>query len=80
MGQRQARALSRLILLLRNAGKVVPRERIEGALYSAADPVTPNALEAVASRLRRRFAEAGENDILHTVRGVGYLFGNRGAS
>ena len=69
-----------LEILLRNAGKVVPRERIEGALYSAADPVTPNALEAVASRLRRRFAEVGEDDILHTVRGVGYLFGNRRVS
>ncbi|HAE25530.1 MAG TPA: DNA-binding response regulator, partial [Hyphomonas adhaerens] len=39
-----------------------------------------NALEAVASRLRRRFAEVGEDDILHTVRGVGYLFGNRRVS
>ncbi|MBD3771876.1 MAG: response regulator transcription factor [Rhodobacterales bacterium] len=68
-----------LELLLRNAGKVVPRERLEGTLYSAADPVTPNALEAVASRLRRRFAEAGEDNILHTVRGVGYFFGSRSA-
>jgi len=66
-----------LEILLRNAGRVVPRERLEGTLYSASDPVTPNALEAVASRLRRRFAEAGEDDILHTVRGVGYFFGRR---
>ncbi|MCA8904399.1 MAG: response regulator transcription factor [Hyphomonas sp.] len=66
-----------LEILLRNAGKVVPRERLEGSLYSASDPVTPNALEAVASRLRRRFADAGEEDILHTVRGVGYFFGTR---
>ena len=69
-----------LEILLRNAGKVVPRERLEGSLYSASDPVTPNALEAVASRLRRRFAEAGEDDILHTVRGVGYFFGRRTSS
>ena len=69
-----------LEILLRNAGKVVPRERLEGTLYSASDPVTPNALEAVASRLRRRFAEAGEDDILHTVRGVGYFFGRRDPS
>lgn len=69
-----------LEILLRNAGKVVPRERLEGSLYSASDPVTPNALEAVASRLRRHFAEAGENDILHTVRGVGYFFGKRKSS
>lgn len=69
-----------LEILLRNAGKVVARERLEGALYSATDPVTPNALEAVASRLRKRLSEAGEHDILHTVRGVGYYFGNRNAS
>ena len=69
-----------LEILLRNAGRVVPRERLEGSLYSASDPVTPNALEAVASRLRRRFAEAGEDDILHTVRGVGYFFGRRKSS
>lgn len=68
-----------LEILLRSVGKVVPRERLEGALYSASDPVTPNALEAVASRLRRRLAEAGEDDILHTVRGVGYFFGKRRA-
>jgi len=66
-----------LEVLLRNPGRVVPRERLEGVLYSASDPVSPNALEAVASRLRRRFAEAGESDILHTVRGVGYFFGWR---
>ena len=66
-----------LEILLRNAGHVVARERLEGVLYSATDPVTPNALEAVASRLRRRFAELGENDIIHTVRGVGYFFGKR---
>ena len=69
-----------LEILLRNAGKVVPRERLEGLLYSASAPVTPNALEAVASRLRRRFAELGEEDILHTVRGVGYFFGKRKTS
>ncbi|MEZ5945719.1 MAG: response regulator transcription factor [Hyphomonas sp.] len=69
-----------LEILLRNAGKVVPRERLEGILYSASEPVTPNALEAVASRLRKRFADAGEEDILHTVRGVGYFFGNRKSS
>lgn len=66
-----------LELLMRNTGQVVPRERLEGILYSASDPVTPNALEAVASRLRRRLAEAGEDDIIHTVRGVGYFFGKR---
>lgn len=68
-----------LEILMRRAGSVVGRETLEGLLYSASDPVTPNALEAVASRLRRRLVDSGEDSILHTVRGVGYYFGKRGA-
>jgi len=64
-----------LEIVLRKAGQVVPREIIEGLLYSASEPVTPNALEAIASRLRRRLSNAGEGNILHTVRGVGYYIG-----
>ncbi|PQA86470.1 response regulator transcription factor [Hyphococcus luteus] len=62
-----------LELLMRRAGKVVPRESIEAVLYGLEDAVTPNALEALASRLRRRLAEAGADNSLHTVRGVGYF-------
>lgn len=57
--------------LMRRAGSVVSRESLEAVIYSM-EPVTPNALEAIASRLRRRLLEAGEDNILHTVRGVGY--------
>lgn len=60
--------------LMRRKG-VVSREAIEAAVYGLSDAVTPNALEALASRLRRRLADAGENDVLHTVRGVGYYLG-----
>jgi two-component system response regulator QseB len=35
--------------------------------------VTPNALEASISRLRRKLADAGCTAEIHTVRGVGYL-------
>lgn len=64
--------------LMRRKG-VVSREAIEAAVYGLSDAVTPNALEALASRLRRRLADAGENDVLHTVRGVGYyLAGSSG--
>lgn len=64
-----------LNIVLRKSGQVVPRDVLEGVLYSAVDPVTPNALEAIASRLRRKLSKAGEDDILHTVRGVGYYLG-----
>jgi len=62
-----------LELLMRRSGTVVRRDAIEGALYSFAEPVTPNAVEANVSRLRRKLEDAGAIGVLHTVRGVGYM-------
>src|SRR3546814_5428218 len=62
-----------LELLLRRAGTVVRREMIEDALYNFNEPVTPNAVEAAVSRLRRKLDEAGATGALHTIRGVGYM-------
>ncbi len=62
-----------LELLMRKAGQVVRRGQIEEAIYTFQEPVTPNAIEAIISRLRRKLEEAGCADRLHTVRGVGYL-------
>ncbi|HWK67527.1 MAG TPA: response regulator transcription factor [Xanthobacteraceae bacterium] len=62
-----------LELLMRHAGTVVHRDVIENALYSFNDPVTPNAVEAAVSRVRRKLEEAYVTGALHTVRGVGYM-------
>ena len=62
-----------LELLMRRAGSVVHREVIENALYSFTEPVTPNAVEAAVSLLRRKLEEAQVLGALHTVRGVGYM-------
>ncbi len=67
------RELSLLELIMRRGGQVVRRMQIEEALYDFDEPVTPNAIEAVVSRLRRKLEEAGATNRLHTVRGVGYL-------
>jgi two-component system response regulator QseB len=67
-----------LELLMRHAGTVVRRRAIEDALYSFDAAVTPNAVEAVISRLRRKLEEAGGHGLLVTVRGVGYLLGEHG--
>jgi len=67
------RELSLAELLMRKAGQVVRRQLIEEALYAFDEPVTPNAIEAVVSRLRRKLEENGAGNALHTVRGVGYL-------
>jgi len=62
-----------LEILLRRSGQVVPRAVLEERLYGFDDEVTPNALEAHVSRLRRRLSDAGADVSIHTVRGVGYL-------
>ncbi|MDE2596027.1 MAG: response regulator transcription factor [Sphingomonadales bacterium] len=60
-------------LLMRRAGQVVRRAQIEEALYTFDEAVTPNAIEANVSRLRRKLEDAGTLNRLHTIRGVGYL-------
>lgn len=70
MSRREADLLE---LLMRQSGKVVPRARIEDALYSSGEAVTPNAVEAVMSRLRRKIESCGGAGMLHTIRGLGYM-------
>ena len=62
-----------LELLLRRSGRVVPREALEQGLYGLDSPATPNAMEVLVHRLRRRLVEAGAGVEIHTIRGVGYL-------
>jgi two-component system response regulator QseB len=71
------RELDLLEVLLRRAGSVVSKEAIETALYSFDAEVTPNAVEAIVSRLRKHLDEAGITGALHTIRGVGYLLEDR---
>lgn len=61
-----------LEVLLRRAGRVVTREAIEDALYGLDEAVTPNAVEATVSRLRRHL-RASDAVAIVTVRGVGYM-------
>lgn len=58
--------------LLRAAPRVVVKDVLEERLYSHDEPVTPNALEAVISRLRRKLAQAQAEATIETRRGIGY--------
>lgn len=58
--------------LLRRRGHVVAKAALENSLYAMDAEVTPNALEAVVSRLRKRLAAANANVTIRTVHGVGY--------
>ena len=59
--------------MMRRAGSVVTKQSLEEAVYDFNEPVTPNAVEAGISRLRRKLDEAGAQGLLHTVRGLGYM-------
>ena len=67
-----------LELLIRRAGAVVRRSTIEEALHRFDEPVTPNAVEAIVSRLRHKLNDADQPDRLVTVRGMGYLLRDHG--
>lgn len=66
------REVDLLECLLRRSGHVVAKPVLEGALYSMDTEVTPNALEACISRLRKRLTTAGADVRIRTVHGVGY--------
>ncbi|EPY9666191.1 response regulator transcription factor [Klebsiella pneumoniae] len=67
------RELDLLERLMRRAGHVVTKRALENALYGLDTEVTPNALEATVSRLRRRLASARADVTLHTAHGIGYM-------
>jgi two-component system OmpR family response regulator len=67
------RELGVLEQLLRSAGRVSTRRVLEDAIYSFDDEVTPNALEAVISRLRRAIQARTCGVTIVTVRGVGWM-------
>lgn len=66
-----------LELLMTRAGSVVSRDQIEDSLYSFDEPVTPNAVEVLMSRLRRKLAAQGGDAAFVTLRGIGYLMTDR---
>lgn len=58
-----------LHLLLANPGRVQSRAQIEEKLYAWGQEVESNAVEVHVHRLRRKLG----NDLIRTVRGVGYV-------
>lgn len=67
------RELDALELLMRRADQVVPKRLLEDLVYGFADDITPNTIEALISRVRRRLERIDASVVIHTLRGVGYL-------
>jgi two-component system copper resistance phosphate regulon response regulator CusR len=61
-----------LVLLAQDAGTVLPRSAIIEGLWAGDLSVGANAVDALASRLRRRIDGPFDKKMLRTIRGVGY--------
>lgn len=70
LGRREVAVLEHL---MRAAGRVSARRVLEEAVYGFDDEVSPNAIEASISRLRRTLAMAGSGTNIVTVRGIGWM-------
>jgi len=62
-----------LELLMRREGVVVRRDEIQRSLYGFDDDVTPNAVDAAISRLRKRLRGAEAAVEIAVLRGVGCM-------
>jgi two-component system OmpR family response regulator len=58
--------------LLRNGERPTVRDTLADRLYGIDDDVSPNALEATVSRVRRKLAAGGAIVRIETLRGIGY--------
>ena len=66
-----------LEILMRRAGKVVPKKYLEDQLFGMAPEVGANAVEVSVHRLRKRLETLCARVEIHTIRGVGYLLADK---
>lgn len=59
--------------LVRNAERVLTRRQLLDLAWGRGREAAPGAVDTYVSYLRRKLDAAGEQKILHTVRGVGYV-------
>ncbi|MBG0795848.1 response regulator transcription factor [Methylocystis sp. H62] len=67
------RELALLEALIRNAGRVVLRDKLLEEIYGFDDDVDGNALNILVSRLRRRLHDLDAGVEIHAARGIGYM-------
>ena len=67
------RELALVELFLRRSDRVITKDAIENALYGFDDAATPNAIEVLTHRVRKKLAEKGATIEIHNLRGIGYI-------
>ena len=61
-----------LFVLMRKAGETVRHNALEAAAWGLSEAVTPNALDVVLHRIRKKLVAVGSGCQIINVRGVGY--------
>jgi two-component system copper resistance phosphate regulon response regulator CusR len=74
-----AKEFAILEYLMRHAGQVVPRTTLLERCWDARYDGLSNLVDVNLSRLRRKLEAHGEPCLIHTIRGVGIVFGARPA-
>jgi len=64
-----------LEILMRRAGSIVPHDALTEAGWGLGADVNDSTLYVFIRALRAKIAGAGESQLLHTARGVGYTLG-----
>jgi DNA-binding response OmpR family regulator len=61
--------------LMRNQGRVVPRETLAREVWKESSRATPldNVIDVHMTRLRRKLDDPFDTKLLHTIRGVGFI-------
>ena len=67
-----AREYALLAHLMRNRGAALTRQQLLDEVWGAEPDVYSNVVDLYIHYLRDKFAEAGYDDLIKTVRGVGY--------
>ncbi|MEY4388404.1 MAG: hypothetical protein RLZZ432_123, partial [Chloroflexota bacterium] len=67
-----AREYALLAYLLRNRGVALTRQQILDEVWGSEPDVYSNVVDLYIHYLRKKFEESGHDDLIKTVRGVGY--------
>jgi two-component system response regulator MprA len=59
--------------LMRDAGRVVARPLLIGSVWSSLGAIESNTLDAFMRLLRNKIDRPGQQKLIHTVRGAGYV-------
>ncbi|MBT2724189.1 response regulator transcription factor [Bacillus sp. ISL-46] len=74
--QLSPREFQLLDLMVKNKGQVLPREVILERIWGFDSEVAPKTIDATVKLIRKKLQSFGKQNLLQSIRGVGYKFGN----